>query len=682
MGKTQENTYVSVHTPLGPNALILESFTGVEEISAPFLFELELVSENNAIAFDKLIGQSVTLQMEVVDGMPAHRYVNGLISRFVQRHTDNRYTYYRAEVVPWIWLLSRVSDCRIFQEKSVPEIIKEVCKSRGLSDIDDKLQDTYPPITYCVQYRERDLDFISRLMEEAGICYFFRHEKDRHVLVLADAPGAFEPCEHQSRVRFREDARVPSKVPEPGVITELSLGQELHTGKYTHSDYNFETPSQELRTSSPTRIAVGGNSRFERYDYPGRYRGVSQGERLARLRIEENETPHLSVEAASTCRALIPGYRFGLVSHYRSDINRSYLVARVTHHGISGELTEGAETYTNRLQLVPADAPYRPRRLTPKPIVQGPQTAVVVGPAGEEIHTDKYGRVKVHFHWDRKPSKDEHSSCWVRVSQHWAGANYGTIFIPRIGQEVVVDFLEGDPDQPLIVGRVYNASQMPPYALPDQRTQSGMKTNSSKGGGGSNELRFEDKKGSEEVYIHAQKDFNEVVENNHSTTVKADQSNAVSGQQSVTVKKDQTITVSEGNRTLTVAKGAYAVKVDTGTFALTVGQASCTIGAEKEISISSKSATLSASAKQTVTVKSEESNLMLGAPQASAELSAQDKVTLHAKEIAINADQKITLTVGGSSVVLEAAKIAINSTELKSIAAGNHEIKGALVKIN
>lgn len=699
MAKTQDNTFISLKTPLGRDALIVESFVGVEELSSPFVFELDLVSEDPSIAFDKLVGQRVTLIMEVMDGTPMHRYVNGIVSRFVQRHSDSRYTFYRAEVVPWLWLLSRQANCRIFQEMTVPEIVKQVFHDRGQTDFEDRLQGSYPKLTYCVQYRERDIDFVSRLLEEYGITYFFKHDKERHTLVLADAPGAFEPCPHQARVRFREDSRLPSPLPEPGVVTELSLSQELHAGKYSHTDYNFETPSNDLRTSAPTRVSVGGNTGFEIYDYPGRYAEVDVGEKVAKLRIEEGEAPHLCIDAMTTCRALLPGFRFDLVSHYRGDVNRGYLVVRVEHRGVSGELSEGTQTYTNRLHAVPADAPFRPQRRTPKPVVQGPQTAVVVGPAGDEIHTDKYGRVKVHFHWDRLGKRDEKSSCWVRVSQHWAGSGFGSIFIPRIGQEVVVDFLEGDPDQPFINGRVYNAEQMPPYSLPAERTKSGVKTNSSKGGGGSNELRFEDKKGSEEIYLHAQKDLNEVVENNHSTSVKADQSNSVSGKQTVSVTKDQTITVSEGNRKLTVEKGTYDIVVAQKAYSLTVANSSCTVGSKAEMALSSGSSTLTATAKQDVTlasetamvtitgkkdvsVQSESANLSLGAPAGNADLFAQSKLSLHAKEIEIGADQKITLAVGGNSIVIDQGKIEISGIKITSAAQAIQEISGALVKIN
>jgi type VI secretion system secreted protein VgrG len=625
MPKTQDNTFLSLKTPLGPDTLLLDSFTGVDEISRPFRFELELVSEAPDIAFDQIVGQRVTLTIDVLDGTEQRRYVNGFVSRFSQHGADSRFSYYQAEVVPWLWLLTKSADCRIFQDKTAPEIIKQVFSDRGMVDFEDCLEGTYPKLVYCVQYRERDIDFVSRLMEEFGICYFFRHEEERHVLVLADAPSAFVDCPHQKKARFKPDARTTQIGDGPGVVTALSLEQELHTGKYSHTDFNFETPSNNLRCSVPTKTTVGGNAQFEHYDYPGRYGEPGQGEVLARIRIEEHETPSQTVSGSSTCRAFLPGFRFELVDHPRSDANKSYALVSVQHYGNAGESSSDRQSsYNNRFHCIPSTVPFRAARRTQKPIVQGPQTAIVVGPSGDEIYTDKYGRVKVQFHWDRLGKSDQQSSVWVRVSQHFAGKRYGSMFIPRIGQEVIVDFLEGDPDQPMITGRVYNSEQMPPYDLPGEKTKTGIKTNSSKGGGGSNELRFEDKKGSEEVYLHAQKDFNEVVENNHSTKVKADQSNTVSGAQTETVTKDQKLTITKGNQTVTLDNGNQTVTLTKGNQSTTIAQGN------RDVKISAGSDTLTV-----------------------------------AKEIKLSAGVKLTLEVGGSSIVLEPALITIKSPLVK-----------------
>lgn len=649
MAKTQDNTFISLKTPLGRDALIVESFVGVEELSSPFVFELDLVSEDPSIAFDKLVGQRVTLIMEVMDGTPMHRYVNGIVSRFVQRHSDSRYTFYRAEVVPWLWLLSRQANCRIFQEMTVPEIVKQVFHDRGQTDFEDRLQGSYPKLTYCVQYRERDIDFVSRLLEEYGITYFFKHDKERHTLVLADAPGAFEPCPHQARVRFREDSRLPSPLPEPGVVTELSLSQELHAGKYSHTDYNFETPSNDLRTSAPTRVSVGGNTGFEIYDYPGRYAEVDVGEKVAKLRIEEGEAPHLCIDAMTTCRALLPGFRFDLVSHYRGDVNRGYLVVRVEHRGVSGELSEGTQTYTNRLHAVPADAPFRPQRRTPKPVVQGPQTAVVVGPAGDEIHTDKYGRVKVHFHWDRLGKRDEKSSCWVRVSQHWAGSGFGSIFIPRIGQEVVVDFLEGDPDQPFINGRVYNAEQMPPYELPANATVSTVRSNSKlKDVAHFNELRFEDKPGDEHVWFQAERDFYHYVKHDKKVTVDNDEFRIVKRDQIEKIERDVMRTI-ERDRIEKIGRDQNADIA--GKLALKVGDAYGLKVASDAVVEAGAAISLKSGADMVQKVGSN--------------LGVEAAANVHIKggaNVVIEAGAMLTLKCGGASVVIGPANVMITGT--------------------
>lgn len=622
MPKTQDNTFLSIKTPLGPHVLLLDSFQGEEELSHPFRFELELLSEDPSIAFDQIVGQRVSVCVEVVDGTEQKRYINGFISRFSQHGADARFSYYRAEVVPWLWLLSKSADCRIFQDQTAPEIIKQVFSDRGMTDFEDKLEGSYPKLVYCVQYRERDIDFVHRLMEEFGISYFFKHEEERHVLVLADSPSAFLPCPHQETARFKPDARIADNTQGPGVVTAFVVEQELHTGKFTHTDYNFEMPSNNLRSEVPTKTKVGGNTQLEHYDYPGRYGELGQGDRLAKLRMEQREAISQQGHGQSTCRAFLPGFRFDLSAHPRPSVNGTYSLVRVVHKASTGESSDGERSYWNEFVCISHAVPFRPQSRTSKPLVQGPQTAMVVGPAGEEIYTDKYGRVKVQFHWDRNGKRDEKSSMWVRVSQQFAGQKYGSIFIPRIGQEVIVDFLEGDPDQPVITGRVYNAEQMPPYSLPGERTKSGVKTNSSKGGGGFNELRFEDKKGSEEIFLHAQKDLSEVVENNHSTTVKADQSNSVSGSQTETITKNQTLTIKEGNQTITVEKGNQTITVGKGSRVLKVDTGS-----------------------DTTTVK--------------------ETSSITAKEITLTAQTKMKLEVGGSSIVLEPALITIKSPLVK-----------------
>ncbi len=320
--------------------------------------------------------------------------------------------------------------------------------------------------------------------------------------------------------------------------------QELRPGKYALTDYNFQTPNTSLMANVQTVAEIGGNTKYEIYDYPGIHINKSEGDTVTKLRMEEEEAAHHLVAGSGNCRSFAPGYKFHLDEHSRRDQNGDYLLTEVTHSASVGDSYSGSgggseETYTNHFTCIPFSVPFRPQRLTPKPIVQGPQTAVVVGPAGEEIYPDKYGRVKVQFFWDRLGKKNENSSCWVRVSQPWAGKNWGAVSIPRIGQEVIVEFLEGDPDRPIITGRVYNDDQMPTYPLPDHKTRTTFMSRSTKGGGSANynELRFEDKKGSEQIFINAEKDMDHRVENDsrefigndRSLIVKHDQKEKVEG---------------------------------------------------------------------------------------------------------------------------------------------------------
>lgn len=570
MARSQENSFISIDTPLGSDVLLLDSLTGQEAISGLFSFQLELLSEERNIEFDKIVGQRVCIKFADSGSGSQCRYLSGIVSRFAQRGYDVRYAYYQAEVVPWLWLLTRSGDCRIFQEMTAPEIVKQIFRDRGMTDFRDALTRQYPKLQYCVQYRERDYDFVSRLLAAHGIAYFFEHQKNKHTLVLADSPSAHKPCPGQARAKLRADLRRIDPEQDPGVIASFAIEQTLHTGKCSLADYDFERPSQSLFAAAPTLSEVASNRRLEVYDYPGAYATLGQGEHVARLHMEQVESTRLLATGSSNCQAFSAGFRFQLLEHPRADSNQSYLLTRVIHKAIGrSELAQGAERYDNTFVCVPADVPYRPPPPGRKPIVEGPQTAVVVGKSGEEIYTDSHLRVKVQFHWDRCGSFDEKSSCWVRCAQPWAGKGYGVTFIPRIGQEVVVDFLEGDPDRPLIIGSVYNATEIPPNPLPDQRTRSGIKTGSSRGGGGYNELRFEDKKGGEQVFLHAEKDLDARIKNDRREWIGNDAHLIVKGSRSEEVDKDfyvkagQKIVIEAGAELTLCAQGNF-IKLDGG----------------------------------------------------------------------------------------------------------------------
>jgi type VI secretion system secreted protein VgrG len=547
MPHTQENRLVSLTTPLGKDVLLLAGFTGHEAISRLFSFHLDLLSEHGPIDFPTIVGKNVTISVTQSDDTA--RYFNGIVSHFGQSGSDANFTHYQMEVVPWTWVLTRYADCKIFHNKKVDDIIKQVFSDRGFQDYKFSLNGSYSPMEYCVQYRETDFNFISRLMEQNGIFYFFQHEEGKHTMVLADSSSGHEECPGQKTAGYN---LVTGGLDEADVVTAWRLEQELRSGKYTLTDYNFKTPSASLLATEPTIVSVGGNSNFEIFDYPGEYPTRADGTSFAKLRMQEEEAAHLTVTGSSVCRAFTTGYKFALTDHQQDSMNTSYVLTEIQHIASVGDSYGKAggsgDTYSNHFSCIPESVPFRPQRLTPKPFVQGPQTAVVIGKSqysdtsgddgsgdGEEIWVDSFGRVIVRFPWDRAGK----CSCRVRVSQDWAGQGWGSINIPRVGQEVIVSFLEGDPDRPIITGRVYNANETVPYTLPDYQTRSTFKTRSSKGGGTDNynELRFEDKTGGEQIFLRGEKDLDtrlkndsrEYVGNNRSLIVTQDQMEQVGG---------------------------------------------------------------------------------------------------------------------------------------------------------
>lgn len=530
MRHSQINSFAAIQTDLGPDVFLLEGLQGVERMSRLFHFELDLLSEHPPIDFGKVVGHAVSIRIDI-PALTSPRYLHGHISQISQLRGKDGFSHYRAELVPWLWFLTRTTDCRIYRG-SVTEIIQQVCKDHGHTDIQLDVDDEVKTqkLEYCVQYRESDFSFISRLMEHHGISYYFEHHKDHHVLVLVNQPGKYPSClGADAALTYKEDSR------DPGVISDLLLRQEVRSQKAVHRDYNFETPQIVLEVGASGTVQ-SKHGEYEIYDYhPGRYRERGPGEAMAKKRMQELEGSHRVVRGTSSFRGMESGHQFELTGHTRDDVNAKYVALEVWHSLSVGGYVDEAPAYRNEFVALPVDTPLRPDQLTPRPVVEGPQTAVVVGEAGEEIYTDAHGRVKVQFHWDRLGKKNEDSSCWVRVSQGWAGKGFGAIFLPRVGQEVIVDFLEGDPDQPILTGAVYNAHQTPPYELPANRTKSTIKTNSYKGSG-FNELRFEDKADQEEIFLHAQKDLNEVVGHDHTTTVKNNQVITVTGHQTISVQ--------------------------------------------------------------------------------------------------------------------------------------------------
>lgn len=514
MALTQEKRLLQLSTPLGEDKLLLVSFSGTESLSSLFNFQLELVSEELDITPSDIVGKNVTFG--IYRDSDELRYFNGCVRAFVagdqDTSTDGKLRSYSAEVVPWLWFLTQTSDCRIFQEMTVPEIVEKIFGDLGFSDYSlGRLSGSYRKREYCVQYRETDFNFVSRLLEEEGIFYYFKHENGKHIMELGDSASAYELCD-EANVDYPRDKGGKAKEDH---ITSWEHRFEFHTGKWAQTEYDFENPSTDLMTKTDTKPAanpIQGVDSYENYDYPGIYVKKNDGQNLTDARMGEEEAPRDIVHASSLCRTFTPGGKFKVNEHRcDSEQGKKVVITSIRHQAAETkgyETGRGAELdYANTFTCVPDDCTYRPPRVTPKPFVQGIQTAVVVGQRGEEIYCDKYGRVKVQFHWDREGEYDENSSCWIRSANNIAGKKWGFVAIPRMGQEVIVEFLEGDPDRPLITGGVYNAEQMPHYSLPDHKNKTYIKSNSTKGGDGYNELMFDDTADDERLFLHAQKNM-------------------------------------------------------------------------------------------------------------------------------------------------------------------------------
>jgi type VI secretion system secreted protein VgrG len=484
---------IEITTPLEKDVLLFHTMRGTEELGRLFGYELVLYSLNGEINLDELLGKSITIALERAD--EGVRYFNGLCSRISQGGREGRYHVYYATVRPWLWFLTRTRNYRIFQEKSVPDILKEMFDHHaGIANVKFELTESYAPWTYCVQYNESDFAFVSRLMEHEGIFYFFKHEDGKHQLILADSNSAYVDA-YDEEIPFippQERAR-----PEQEHVNEWSISRELQPGKYALTAYDFEKPSVDLQVRSNIE-REHALAEYEFFEFGGDFVDRGDGELYARTRIEEEQSKYERTRGATNARAMAPGYQFKLGLHPRADQNTEYVVVSAEYELQSGEY-EGRDTtaaaYSCKFTALNSQQPFRTERITPKPVVQGPQTALVVGPAGEEIYTDNYGRIKVHFYWDRYDKRDDKSSCWIRVSQNWGGKGWGGMFIPHVGQEVIVMFEGGDPDLPLITGRVYNAENMPPVALPGGKTQSIIRDH------GANEIIMEGAAGKQQMRL-------------------------------------------------------------------------------------------------------------------------------------------------------------------------------------
>jgi type VI secretion system secreted protein VgrG len=695
--------------------LLVVRFVLEEEVSVPYELSVELACDDE-VKMDDALGKEGFLTLT---GDGGDRIVHGVVDRFEHTGNRGRFGLYRARVVPYLQWLSLESDCRIFQNKSVPDIVKQILQDSKLPTdrFDFRLKESYAPVEYCVQYRETDLAFVSRLLEEEGIFYFFDHSDKKHLLVFADGPVAYKEIAGESGLTYNFSQGI---APAEECVYRFAFSRQVRSGKMTRRDYNFEKPGLDLKKEEQGKV----HEKLEVYDYPGRYVEPDRGKHLSKIRLEESMTYYEAAEGESTCVRLVPGFKFSLTDHEHGEYNRDYFLTKLVTRGEQPQSLQekagsggGDFSYSSRFTAIPASVPFRPARMTPKPLVEGIQTAKVTGPSGEEIYTDKYGRVKVKFHWDRGDDNDEKSSCWVRVSSTFAGSQYGAIFTPRIGHEVVVDFLEGDPDRPLITGSVYNADRMPPYELPGEKTKSTTKTDSSLGGGGFNEMRFEDKKGSEEVYLQGEKDWTILIKNDKGQTVGHDETLDVGNNRTKTVGVNQmeTIgankTISVGvNHTETIGSNMSLSVASMKTETVGINSAE-TIGAAKELTVGGLyQVTVGAAMNETVgAAKAEEvgaakavvvgstltekigGNMSVNVGGNLSEDVGKDHSLKAAKKVIIEAGDEITLKTGQStitmkkdgSITISGKNIALKGTgDISAKASKNITLKGQKILEN
>lgn len=527
--------------PYSSQDLKVMRFEGKEAMSELFYFQLEVAMEEVEPDFEAILGKPSMLTIEGDEGT---RYVSGILSKFEQSSEPTRLTQYRAELVPKIWLLGLHHKSRIFQEMTVRDIIQKVLTDDSIpaSEFEFKLQGSYDAREYCVQYRESDLAFISRLMEEEGIYYWFNHSKSKCVLTMVDAKSVHAPIDGDSKLYFHS---ATGQEPDYEHIIKFRYAQAVRPGEVMLRDFDFKKPKLDL-TAKDT---ADRDTDLQIYDYPGEYTELGTGATLSKIRLQEAQTPRKVAEGKSNCKRLLPGFKFTMLEHQRSDLNQEYLLAKVLHFGTQIQAlketagTTTANEYRAEFSCIPSSVQFRPARVTPRPLISGSQTAMVTGPSGEEIYPDEHGRVKVQFHWDREGKKNEKSSCYIRVGQTWAGPSWGAIIIPRIGQEVIVQFLEGNPDCPIITGTVYNGANRPPFGLPGGKSQAGFKSNSTLGGGGYNEFILDDTKGTELIRVHGQYDMDTKIEHDLREHVLNNRSRDVTNNETIQIGVDQTYSI-------------------------------------------------------------------------------------------------------------------------------------------
>jgi len=571
-GLTQDQRIASLDTPLGKDVLVAVRFDGMEGISELFDFRIEALSEQADIDFDKAIGNNCSVKFKSYE--EPNRIFNGVLVQAQGLGAQANLFNYRLTLRPWLWLLSRTSNCRIFKNKKAPDIIEKVFSERGFSDYRMATTGNFPELEYCVQYRETDLAFVSRLMEQHGIYYFFEHSKDKHTLVLADAKSSHRPLPGHANLPFISNERQSRRDQEH--VFRWSPERRFRSGKFELNDYHYLQPNADLKSDAQGSASYN-KSKMEIYDYPGKFKKKNDGETYAKIRLQAEQAMDQRRYAEGDSISLFAGGLVTIEKHPKGSENKEYLILRASHSYASESYRSATlgneETYSGSYEFIPSDISFRAPLITPRPVVHGPQTAKVVGEEGqnEEIDVDEHGRILVHFFWDRENKQ----SCRVRVAQVWAGKTWGGQVIPRIGQEVIVEFLEGDPDRPIVTGAVYNGDNKFPYEMPANKTQAGLKSDSSKGHGGFNEFMFEDKKGSEKIRMHGEKDHEVVIRHVQTVDIGEIASSSDTSRKTTLKNGNDELSIQSGNQTVDIngSQDITAIKKIT----LTVGASTITM---------------------------------------------------------------------------------------------------------
>lgn len=665
---TQDNRFVSITDfGLGKDTFLLTYFSGQEIISGCFEFSIKVISENLDVDPNKIIGMTATVTVKAEH----QRKFNGFIKSFtVGEVIHNNVREYHLTMVPWLWFLTQTNNHRIFQEKNTKEIVSDVFAALEFSDYEFRASGGKKR-EYCVQHNESDFSFISRLLEEEGIAYFFEHTDKKHKLILVDQKNAY--------AEVPETELEYSKGNTPNVqVTSWGHQYNFKKGKFTFNDYNFKEPKKDLKISAKSKSQFAKNEKFEHYEYPGFY-NLDYDEELMKIRLDCEESDRNFISGVSNCSSFYAGGMFKMAKHATASEKGNYILVSVTHvfsdkSHFSGEGV-GRSGYENSFTCIPDSVHFRPKNIHKKSYMRGPQSAVVVGPPGEEIYIDEHNRIKVKFIWDRKENSDEHSSCFIRVMQAWAGNQWGSSFIPRIGHEVIVSFLDGDPDRPLVTGSVYNGWNKPTYP---SKTQSGIKTRSTKDGTPQNfnELRFEDKKGEEQIFIHAEKNFDTEVENDQTLTVDHDRTKTIKHDENSSIGNDRNKTVTN-NQTENIGKNKT---IDVG------DDHTETIGKNMSLSVG-KNITIDIAENHTETIGK---NMTIGVGKDLRETvdgqyteNVTKEYSLQAKSITMTADDSITLRTGSASIVMKKnGDITISGANINVKGSGNVVVKGKKITNN